>query len=151
MTRYGVDTTPINRQNNINTKCHELGRMDQICLLCNAKFWIEERDCKSNLTSPTFAICCAGGKVKLSPLLKPPSYLMNLYTSLDSEADTFHRNLRSYNSLLACTSFGADINEEFQKSGCPILLFMVRFTILLVHCCQMKGKHLNFLFVLHSQ
>ena len=91
--------------------------MDQICLFCGAKFWIEERDCNSNLTSPTFAICCAGGKVKLPPLLTPPPYLMNLYTSLDSEANTFRRNLRSYNSLLACTSFGADINEEFQRSG----------------------------------
>jgi len=42
---------------------------------------------------------------------------MNLYTSLEPEANAFRRNVRSYNSLLACTSFGADVNGEFQRSG----------------------------------
>jgi len=42
---------------------------------------------------------------------------MNLYTSQNSKANTFRRNVRSYNSLLACTSFGADVNEEFQRNG----------------------------------
>ncbi|CAG8659338.1 30297_t:CDS:2, partial [Racocetra persica] len=42
----------------------ELGRMNQTCTYYNAKFWIEERDCKSNKTSPTFAICCSDSKCK---------------------------------------------------------------------------------------
>ena len=91
--------------------------MDQICVYCDAKFWIEERDQYSSQTSPSFTVCCAGGKVRLPPLLKPPLYLMNLYTSPESEANTFRKNARSYNSLLACTSFGADVNGEFQRSG----------------------------------
>ena len=48
---------------------------------------------------------------------KPPPYLMNLYTSSESEANSFRRNVRSYNSLLACTSFGANVNDEFQGRG----------------------------------
>ena len=74
---------------------------------------MNEKDQRSTLTSPTFAVCCAGGKVRLPPLLRPPPYLINLYTSLESEANNFRKNIRSYNSLLVCTSFGADINGEF--------------------------------------
>src|SRR3954467_1194798 len=88
------------RQGNIDIERHELGRMDQICDHCGAKFWMDEKDQHSSQASPSFSVCCAGGKVSLPPLLKPPPYLINLYTSLDSEADSFCRNLRSYNSLL---------------------------------------------------
>jgi hypothetical protein len=59
---------------------------------------MSKRDQKSTKASSTFSICCAGGKVGLTPLLKPPPYLMYLYTSL---ADSFHKNIRGYNSLLA--------------------------------------------------
>ncbi|CAI2197289.1 11518_t:CDS:2, partial [Funneliformis geosporum] len=61
--------------------------------------------------SPTFSVYCINGIVRLLPLLKPPPYLMNLYTSSESEANSFHKNVRSYNSLLACTSFGANKSE----------------------------------------
>ncbi|CAB4491168.1 unnamed protein product [Rhizophagus irregularis] len=105
------------RQNNISIERHDLGRMDQICTYCGAKFWMNEKDKHSTQNSPSFAVCCAGGKVGLPPLLRPPPYLMNLYTSLEPEANAFRRNVRSYNSLLACTSFGADVNGEFQRSG----------------------------------
>src|ERR1044071_9151009 len=44
---------------------HDLGQMDQICIHCGAKFWMEEKDHSSNRTFPTFSICCAHGKVLL--------------------------------------------------------------------------------------
>jgi len=87
--------------------------MDQICVHCDAKFWMDKKVQSSSQAFPSFAVCCAGGKVSLPPFLKPPSYLINLYTALESEADA----IRSYNSLLACTSFGTDVNEEFQRNG----------------------------------
>jgi hypothetical protein len=63
-----------NRQNNsICIRHHELGRMDQIYTHCSSKFWIEEKNHDSRKTSPSFAVCYAGGKVNLPPLLKPPS------------------------------------------------------------------------------
>ena len=91
---------------------HELGRMDQICIHCGAKFWMEEKDRRSNRTSPTFSICCAHGKVLLPRLTESPSsYLLNLYTSSESDAITFHKNIRRYINILACTSFGANIEN----------------------------------------
>ena len=107
----------LNGQQYIGLKRHELERMDQICIHCGAKFWIKEKDHNSSQTFPTFAICCAGGKVSLPPLFKPPSYLLDLYTSLSSNANSFRKNIRGYNNLLACTSFGADIDERFRGQG----------------------------------
>ena len=37
---------------------HDLGRMNQTCTHCDAKFWLSEKDQKSTHTSPTFVMCC---------------------------------------------------------------------------------------------
>jgi hypothetical protein len=89
---------------------HELGRMDQTYAHCDAKFWLEEKDCNSSRASPTFSICCAHGKVLLPHLLEPLPYLLNLYTSLESDAISFRKNIRRYNNVLAYTSFGTSID-----------------------------------------
>src|SRR3954454_11052153 len=34
---------------------HDLGRIDQICIHCDDKFWMEEKNHSSNRTSPTFS------------------------------------------------------------------------------------------------
>ncbi|CAG8738640.1 1907_t:CDS:2, partial [Acaulospora morrowiae] len=54
----------------------------------------------SNRRSSTFAICCAYGKVRLQSLSKPPSYLLDLYILTRSNANSFHKNIRSYNNIL---------------------------------------------------
>ena len=82
-------TKHLDRQQYISIRRHELGRMDQICIHCGAKFWIDEKDHNSSQISPSFAVCCAGGKVSLPPLLKPPSYILDLYTSSSSDAALF--------------------------------------------------------------
>lgn len=107
----------LNRQVNNGINRHELGRMDQICIHCGAKFWIEEKTYDNTNVSRAFTKCCAGGKVNLPPLLEPPSYLLNLYTSSNPDANLFRKNIRAYNSILACTSFGANIDERFQGQG----------------------------------
>src|SRR3954471_3703334 len=68
-TKYKAGINLIDGQQ-INIKRHELKRMDQICVYCGAKYWIDEKDQGSSLISPSFAVCCANGKVSLSPLLK---------------------------------------------------------------------------------
>jgi len=95
----------------------DLGRMNQVCIHCGSKFWMNEKDQRSTYISPTFTICCAGGKVNLPSLLEPPPYLIELYTSSGSVANSFRKNIRGYNSLLACTSFGANVNDEFRGRG----------------------------------
>jgi hypothetical protein len=104
----------LDEQQYININPHELERMDQTCTYCGAKFWIEEKDQCSSLAFPSFARCCAGGKVRLSPLHKPLSYLLNLYTSSSPETNLFRKNVRGYNTILGCTSLGDNVDERFQ-------------------------------------
>src|SRR5687767_10391814 len=75
--------------NNTDDIRHDLGHMNQICSHCDAKFWMGEKNQRSTQISPTFTVCYADGKVKLTSLLKPPPYLMNMYTSLGPEANSF--------------------------------------------------------------
>ena len=96
---------------------HDLGGMDHTCIHCGAKFWLDERDQKSSRISPTFAMCCASGKVCLPPLLKPPPYLLHLYTSSQNDASSFRKNIRAYNSILSCTSFAANVDQSFLGQG----------------------------------
>ena len=42
---------------------------------------------------------------------------MELYTSSGSEPNAFRRDISAYNNLLAFTSFGANVNDEFQRRG----------------------------------
>jgi hypothetical protein len=91
--------------------------MDQTCLHCGAKFWLSEKDRNSSQSSPKFAMCCASRKVRLPPVLDPLPYLLNLYTSSHSNAISFRKNIRAYNRILSCTSFGANIDESFQDHG----------------------------------
>ena len=116
-TKHQTNPNPIGKQNGIGIKRHKLGRMEQLCTYCGAKFWMEEKGQNSSQTFPSFPVCCAGGKVSLPPLLRPPSYLMDLYTSSNSDAVSFQKNIRGYNNLLACTSFGTNVSNEFQKQG----------------------------------
>jgi len=67
---------------------------------------MEEKNQNSSFASPTFSACCAYGKV----YDRPPPYLANLYTSFDSDAISFHKNIRGYNNVLACTSLSANID-----------------------------------------
>src|SRR5947207_7069368 len=108
--KYAADTNSINRQGSNNIKHYELGRMDQICVYCGAKFWIEERNHGSNQTSSAFAVCCAGGKVSLPALLEPPSYLIDLYTSPGPISNSFHKNIRAYNNPIKNSN-----TEKIQK------------------------------------
>ncbi|CAG8651435.1 4007_t:CDS:2 [Funneliformis mosseae] len=44
---------------------------------------------KASCTSPILMMCCANGKIHLPPLLQPPPYILDLYTSSASNADSF--------------------------------------------------------------
>ncbi|CAG8794430.1 2833_t:CDS:2, partial [Dentiscutata erythropus] len=108
----------INTQSNQTSYCdktkhYNMGRMDQTCRYCKAKFWIIEKDQNSGYAALRFPLCCANSKVQLLPLLESPHYLLNLYTSTNSNAVEFRKHARSYNSVLACTSFGTKVNNQF--------------------------------------
>ncbi|CAG8724603.1 16411_t:CDS:2, partial [Dentiscutata erythropus] len=92
-----------NTQSNQNSRCDKTKRHDM--------------DQNSGIAALKFSLCCANNKVQLLPLLEPPPYLLNLYTSTNPDIVEFHKHARGYNSALACTSFGANIDNQFLEHG----------------------------------
>ncbi len=103
----------MNNDLHINNVHYNLGRMDQIYTYCDAKFWFNERNQKNTYASLTFTMCYTSDKVNLLPLLKPLLYLLYLYTLAGPEASSFCKNIRAYNSILACTSFAVKLDQQF--------------------------------------
>ncbi|CAB3261250.1 unnamed protein product [Arctia plantaginis] len=52
-------------------------------------------------------MCCASGKVVLSPLPAPPEPLLSLLTGNSDDSKLFLRKIRKFNSCFQMTSFGA--------------------------------------------
>ncbi|CAG8787215.1 5929_t:CDS:2 [Dentiscutata erythropus] len=77
------------------TKHHDIGRINQTCRHCKAKFWITEKNQNSRIAASKFSLCCANNKVQLPPLLEPPPYLLNLYTLTNPDAVEFRNYTRA--------------------------------------------------------
>ncbi|KAK3852236.1 hypothetical protein Pcinc_041168 [Petrolisthes cinctipes] len=77
-----------------------IGRMDNICMHCQAKKWPGEAP----------GLCCTGGKVVLDAIQNPPDVLKNLLTENSPQGKQFRSKLWKYNAAFMMTSFGADKN-----------------------------------------
>ncbi len=73
--------------------------MNQICIHCDTKFWIAEKNHNSSQVYPTFTICYTNGKIRLLPLLKPLLYLLHLYILAESDTNSFCQNIKVYNII----------------------------------------------------
>lgn len=82
------------------------------CPFCQALVWEKEKKGTRNKT-PLFSICCQQGRVKLPPELEAPPVLKKLLSSTQ-----FQRDIRTYNSILAFTSMGAQMDQSvMHKTG----------------------------------
>ena len=95
------------------------GKPTCLCPFCNAIMWHQERSKNNtNISRPTFGLCCKEGKVKLPPLKKPPAYLQQLLTSNEKgESSNYRDNIRNYNSMFAFTSMGGQVDYEINRKG----------------------------------
>ncbi|GBP66879.1 hypothetical protein EVAR_18051_1 [Eumeta japonica] len=75
----------------------DIGRMDKICNLCQAKKWAAE----------TPGLCCSGGKVNIPIIPEPTSVLKELISGSHPSSKHFLNHSRQYNTLFQMTSFGA--------------------------------------------
>ncbi|XP_063909717.1 uncharacterized protein LOC135127238 isoform X2 [Zophobas morio] len=74
-----------------------IGGMDKVCQYCQALKFRNE----------AAGMCCASGKVVLSPLPAPPEPLLSLLTGNSDDSKLFLRKIRKFNSCFQMTSFGA--------------------------------------------
>jgi len=96
---------------------HNLGEMTTVCGKCGALHFLEERAALSSCANPQFTLCCAQGKVMLPPLAPPPEPLRWLLTGKKTDAKDFRQHIRSYNSALAFTSVGANLDTSVAQPG----------------------------------
>jgi hypothetical protein len=97
--------------------CHTLGEMTTVCGKCNALHFLEERAASNSCANPQFTLCCAQGKVTLPPLAPPPEPLRRLLTGKETDAKDFRQHIHSYNSALAFTSVGANLDTSVAQLG----------------------------------
>jgi hypothetical protein len=88
------------------------------CRHCKACLWPEKR-VRSLVANPVFEMCCCKGKVSLPKLPRCPEEQGEYWLGQTGAAKDFRWNARAYNSSLAFTSQGANIDLPFQGAGPP--------------------------------
>ncbi len=91
--------------------------MTIVCGNCGTLHFLEERAASSSCINPQFTLCCAQGKVTLPPLAPPLEPLRLLLTGKETNAKDFRQHIRSYNSALAFTSVGANLDTNVAQPG----------------------------------
>ncbi|XLV02546.1 hypothetical protein S245_016883, partial [Arachis hypogaea] len=100
--------------------CLDIGDANYTCSFCGANFWLLERVEKySTVNQPVFTLCCSKGKVQLPYLQRPPDLLCNLIYGHDNKSLYFQKNIRSYNSMFAFTSFGCKVHDSINDGSGP--------------------------------
>jgi Helitron helicase-like domain at N-terminus len=94
---------------------NHLGSMDIECSHCHALHFDSEKLSKSTRRRPVFGMCCLEGLVHLPPFLPWPNSLRHLY---EDDAN-FRNQIRQYNSALAFTSLGVDVDRSVTQGSGP--------------------------------
>ena len=75
---------------------------------------------RENKNPPKYFLCCGDGKIKLPTILETPEVLNSLLNYNGGSLSTFFRkNIRTFNSMFAFTSFGANIELSTKDSHGP--------------------------------
>ena len=86
----------------------DIGRMANACMYCGALKWIGEAP----------GICCAGGKIRLTPLQPSPEPLASLMSGTTPRSKYFLEHIQKYNCCFQMTSFDAT-NEVCEPGFMP--------------------------------
>ena len=93
--------------------------MEHPCHHCGALHWLSERSTATGSTKsrPLFTMCCDSGDIKLPPVAPPPTGLQYLFMAAVPLADQFHQHIQQYNTALAFTSLGVEVDNSVNKGG----------------------------------
>jgi hypothetical protein len=99
---------------------HDLGFMEHLCVRCGALHWKCEETRHPEL-GLGYGMCCDHGMVRLPPCQVPPPALQALFDGSDPRSRSFHDNIRQYNSALAFTSLGVQIDSRINQRAGPFV------------------------------
>jgi hypothetical protein len=85
-----------------------IGSMNVVCPHCKALKYLNEAP----------GLCCASGKIKLTPLRPPPEPLRSLVSGTEENSKHFLNQIQKYNNCFQMTSFGATniVRENFMPT-----------------------------------
>ena len=102
-----------------------IGQMNIRCHFCNALLFKEEKNKqKSTINKPVSSICCSDGKVKLPIVEEPSTLICKLLDNKD-----FMTNIRAYNSCLAFTSMGVNLDKNYANNLKGMYTFRIHGSI----------------------
>jgi len=98
-----------------------LERPSKTCPHCGAIVWNEEEVKGVNKKYSHYAICCKNGNFSLPLLRKTPKKMLKLMdpARMDPQARRFREHIRSFNSMFAMTSHGAQVDYTVMHGKGP--------------------------------
>ena len=110
---------------NIINGRHYIGNLNSICHFCSALLFNDEKNKKKSTKNKIISsMCCSDGKVKLPLINEPPKVICNLLKQKD-----FMDNIRAYNSCLAFTSMGVNLDKNYANNLKGIYTFRIHGSI----------------------
>lgn len=97
-----------------------MGKCDQLCHHCHARFWYDERLARTRGSSPEYHKCCYAGKVRLDQHDEYPAYINELFANRH-----FMENIGAYNQMSAMTSLGAEVDNSINRGNGPYVFKIV--------------------------
>ncbi|XP_004301602.1 PREDICTED: uncharacterized protein LOC101297157 [Fragaria vesca subsp. vesca] len=98
----------------------DVGDMTNVCIDCHALFWLQESKFIRRNGSPVYTGCCQEGRIRLPPVRPAPVFLEYLLDSTNGQKSVeFRNNIRSYNTMFAFTSMGANVDKTVTDGHGP--------------------------------
>jgi hypothetical protein len=102
--------------------------MNMSCSHCDALHWAAKQVGNSRLLE--FGICCNHGKVQLPLFPKPPNKLRQLLNGRNPDSQDFCNNIPQYNTALAFTSLGVQVDKTINWCGPGLYIFRMLVLVL---------------------
>jgi hypothetical protein len=96
---------------------HDIGHLVHECAHCHALHWQAEH--VHSKGGWGYGICCNHGTVALPLVPEIPAELKSLLDSTDILSPEFCTNIQQYNSALAFTSLGAEVDHKINSGKGP--------------------------------
>ncbi|CAN6890495.1 unnamed protein product [Brassica oleracea] len=111
-------TSPCSKEKRSRSQKHASNGILE-CSFCHALVWVKEKKgTRGPNRTPLFSICCQQDRVKLPPKTEaPPALESLLFTSTH-----FQHDIWTYNSIIAFTSMGAQIDHSVMHKTGPFTL-----------------------------
>nr|XP_011466952.1 PREDICTED: uncharacterized protein LOC105352220 isoform X2 [Fragaria vesca subsp. vesca] len=96
--------------------------MTNVCVDCDALFWLPELKHVPRDTRPIYTSCCQKGWIRLPSVKPTPNFLEYLLDpNYGVESVDFRKNIRGYHTMFTFTSMGANVDTTVNNDHGPYI------------------------------